>query len=234
MKSTTEGEDERGGMTARLVRATLELLAEAGPAEIKARRITDRIGVSTVAIYHHFGGLNELLEAVVNEGYSMLRVALEETRQLADDPSAELFAMALATRDIAQRNPHLYDMMFGLSIRGTYRVAATPDSPRASLFASTYAVLVDACRRLVDAGRTTNVDADQVAAELWSLIHGFVTLEAVGHFNHVDDPADSILAPMAVRHLVGMGDEADRATRGAATARRWWLTGAGGRQPKPG
>ncbi|MBD0862347.1 TetR/AcrR family transcriptional regulator [Gordonia sp. zg691] len=207
----------------RLVTATIGLLADGGPSEIKVRRIADEAGVSTVAVYHHFGGVRELLEVVVGSGYRALQAALENAAHADPDPGAQLFAMALACREQAQGNPHLYDMMFGLSTRGTYRhVADAPEGGPAARFLEAYAVFADACHRLVRSGRIAVTEGQQVAAELWSTVHGFVTLEVAGHFAQFADPVADVLTPMAINHLVGMGDERSRAERSAATAVAWW------------
>ncbi|MEH3157365.1 MAG: TetR/AcrR family transcriptional regulator, partial [Gordonia paraffinivorans] len=205
-----------------LVSATAELLRDHGPAQIKARRVAEAVGASTITIYHHFGGVPELLSAVVTQGFSQLGSAFAAASELADDPSAELFAMALSTRALAQANAHLYDLMFGLSTRGTYRpLSASPDSP-SNRFAECYAMLAAACGRLIATGRLHPISADDVASELWSAVHGFVTLEAAGQFERYVDPAVAILRPLCTRIIVGMGDSPDSASRGAETAIRWW------------
>lgn len=43
--------------------------------------------------------------------------------------------------------------------------------------------LIGACPRLIDTGRARLTDADTVAGELWSAVHGFVNLGAAGHFS---------------------------------------------------
>ena len=216
------GEPQPAPVRDRLLSATAELLRDHGPAQIKARRVAEAVGASTITIYHHFGGVPELLSAVVTQGFSELGSAFSETSELADDPCAELFAMALCTRDLARSNAHLYDLMFGLSTRGTYRpLSASPDSP-SNRFAECYAMLVAACGRLIATGRLEPMTADEVASELWSAVHGFVTLEAAGQFERYADPAVAILRPLCVRIIVGMGDSPDVASRGAETAIRWW------------
>ena len=110
----------------RVVRATIGLLAEQGPSAIKARTVASASGVSTMAVYHYFGGIAELMNAVVDHGFKELDKAFSQV-PVTEDPLADLFAMALTTRRVARENPHLYDLMFGLSTRrATYR--ALPDS----------------------------------------------------------------------------------------------------------
>ncbi|MGU3292707.1 TetR/AcrR family transcriptional regulator [Williamsia sp. M5A3_1d] len=214
----------------RLVAATIDLLGQVGPSEIKVRRITEAAGLSTITVYHHFGGMTELLAAVVAQGYRTLTDTMDRAAHSGPDPGAQLFGMALVNRELAQRNPHLYDMMFGLSTRGTYRaVAPGADSDPAARFAETYDVLAAASHRLVDTGRISMTDGHQVAAGLWSFVHGFVTLEAAGNFTRFADPVLEVLAPMAVNQFVGMGDDRARAEQSAADALTWWTdNGSGG------
>ena len=83
-------------------------------------------GLSTMAVYTHFGGIPELLQAVVDQGLKDLDRAISQV-PVTDDPVADLSAMALGCRQFARQNPHLYELMFGLSTRrATYR--PLPDS----------------------------------------------------------------------------------------------------------
>ncbi|MBA4026464.1 MAG: TetR family transcriptional regulator [Gordonia sp.] len=224
MAGAQEQQEPAAGETVRerLIRSTVTLLAESGPEQLKVRTITDAAGVSTIAVYHHFGGLKELLQNVVAQGYSELAAVLTAAAQADPDPGVQLFAMALSTRSMAQSNAHLYDMMFGLSTRGTYRYVESPVQNTARGFAVAYAVLADACERLLQSGRVSVTDSNQIAAELWSAVHGFVTLEMAGHFDHFADPVSMVLRPMAVNHFVGMGDERARAESSAHRAMLWW------------
>ena len=198
----------------RLVDATIKLLADKGPSEIKARSVAEAAQVSTIAMYYHLGGLRELLQAVVDKGFRELERAFGAVPP-SDDPVADLFAIALTCRRFAQDNPHLYDLMFGLSTRGTYRPLqdSTADATRRSeVFQAAYGHLVRACGRLVLSGRIrVDEDPEIVATQLWSCLHGFVTLELGGHFSHIPDTVHQILQAMTVNVLVGLGDTAERA-----------------------
>ncbi|WP_020099816.1 TetR/AcrR family transcriptional regulator [Mycobacterium sp. 360MFTsu5.1] len=197
-----------------LVEAATMLLAEEGPSEIKARSVTEAAGVSTTAVYYHLGGLPELLQAVVDKGFRDLSEAFAAV-PVSDDPVTTLFEMALATRQFAQNNPHRYDLMFGLSTRGSYRPPQTSQSGggrRSEEFQAAYAQLVVACARLTRSGRVrTDEDPEAVAFQLWSSVHGFVTLELGGHFVQFRDPVREVLQPMMVNVFVGLGDTAELA-----------------------
>jgi AcrR family transcriptional regulator len=206
-EQTTESVPER------LVRATIELIAEQGPSAIKARSVAAASGLSTMVVYHHFGGIPELVRAVADQGFKDFERVLAQV-SATDDPVADLFMMALACRVVAQRNPHLYDLMFGLSTRATYRPLSEVDlrlSGHSPAFKSAYAHLVAACQRLVSSGRICPAAVEVVAAQLWSFVHGYVTLELAGHFTEFDDPAVQVLLPMGITFAVGLGDARERA-----------------------
>src|SRR5881398_223715 len=157
----------RDGVPARVVQATIRLLAEQGPSAIKARTVASASGLSTMAVYHHFGGIAQLIRAVVDQGFEELDEAFSQV-PVTEDPLADLFAMALTTRRVARENPHLYDLMFGLSTRrATYRPLPDSDarlSGRSPAFQGTYRHLSDACARLVSSGRVRQQEPEPVAA----------------------------------------------------------------------
>jgi AcrR family transcriptional regulator len=207
-----------GDASERVVRATIKLLAEQGPSVIKARTVASASGLSTMAVYHHFGGIPELIRAVIDHGYQELERAFSQL-PVTEDPIADLFTMALTTRRIARENPHLYDLMFGLSTRATYRpVSDVRLSGRSPAFRTAYMHLLDACDRLVSSGRIGPAQPDVVAAALWSFVHGYITLELAEHFVEFNDPVRQVLLPMGITFTVGLGDTSERAQASHETA----------------
>jgi AcrR family transcriptional regulator len=210
----TAGDPTRDGVPQRVVQATIGLLAEEGPSALKARTVASASGLSTMVVYHHFGGMAELIHAVVDQGFRELDTAFARV-PVTEDPLADLFAMALTTRRVARENPHLYDLMFGLSTRrATYRPLPDSDvrlSGRSPAFQGAYRHLSDACARLVSSGRIRQQEPEAIGAQLWSFVHGCITLELAEHFVEFDDPVAQVLQPMGVNLAVGLGDKRERA-----------------------
>lgn len=213
---------EDGGVRARLVDATVRVLAEGGPDGVQARRLTQAIGTSTTAVYHYFGGMPELLRAVADEGFRRLDQRLRAVPASAD-PVQDVCGLALAYVDVARANPHLYDLMFGLSAPGGHRPAgidtgggllATPAARDA------YANLVAASARAMAAGRLAPGDPEQVAAQLWSVLHGFISLQLAGHFGEFVPSLLHVLLPLGTNLLVGLGDSRGEAAASAQAALR--------------
>ncbi|MFE1835303.1 TetR/AcrR family transcriptional regulator [Streptomyces sviceus] len=197
----------------RLVRAAVGLLAEQGPSAIKARTVASASGLSTMVVYGHFGGIPELMRAVADHGFRELGAAFAQV-PVTDDPIADLFAMALTCRRVAHENPHLYDLMFGLSTRATYRPLSDADlrlSGHSPAFQDAHVHITAACQRLVASGRAQRQEPEVMAAQLWSLVHGYITLELAEHFGEFEDPVTQVLLPMGVNFSVGLGDEREQA-----------------------
>jgi AcrR family transcriptional regulator len=208
------------GAPERLVQAAIRLLAEQGPSAIKARTVASAAGLSTMVVYSHFGGIPELTRAVIDQGFKELDRAFSQL-PVTDDPIADLAVQALTTRRVARENPHLYDLMFGLSTRATYRPLAESDvrsSGRSPAFRAAYAHVAQACARLVNSGRVRQQDPEGIAAQLWSFVHGLITLELAETFVECSDPAGHLLLPMGVNLSVGLGDTRERARASHETA----------------
>jgi hypothetical protein len=167
-----------------------------------------------MVVYSHHGGIPELISAAVDHGFSQLERSFAEA-EITDDPVTDLFGMALTTRELARANPHLYDAMFGLSNRATYRPTHAEKgvrrSGRSPAFKAAFAHITDACARLAATDRGEINDVDALAGALWSFVHGFITLELADHFTEFEDPVTQVLVPMGVTFMVGLGDDPERA-----------------------
>ncbi|MBA5640097.1 WHG domain-containing protein [Duganella sp. LX20W] len=209
----------------RLVEAAIRLLARSGPSEVKARSVATEAQLSTMGVYTYFGGVPELLQAVADDGFRQ-QASVFGRLALTDDPMADLCAMALACHDFARRNPHLYDLMFGLSIHGRYSPSRGDAEPilsgQSPSFRAAYTFLLQGCARLVTAKCVRNVDPDLMALQLWSALHGFIMLDLGGHFAHMANPVVEVLVPMCVNLVVGMGAKRDKAEASGAAAGALW------------
>ena len=218
----TSAEVASGGVSQRLVQATIRLLAEEGPSAIKARTVAAASGLSTMVVYSHFGGIPELIRAVVDHGFKELDRAFSRL-PVTDDPVADLAVQALTCRRVARENPHLYDLMFGLSTRSTYRPLTDSEvrlSGRSPAFRGAYAHVAVACARLVSSGRVRQQEYDVITAQLWSFVHGYITLELADTFVEFSDPVRQVFLPMGVNLSVGLGDTRERAQASHEAAAR--------------
>ncbi|MGV9300348.1 TetR/AcrR family transcriptional regulator [Amycolatopsis sp. NPDC003676] len=213
MNERTRGEHAR----TQLVEAAIRLLADGGAEALQARKLAAEIGASTMAVYTHFGGMAALVDAVAREGFRRL-IANMATVGQSDDPVADLYRLALAYRRTAVEHPELFTLMFREA--GAHGQAVgdllkeSPDSEAAASFRG----MVAAVSRTIEAGRLKG-DPLSVASQIWSAIHGYVTLELLGHFGRGDRGVTEVLSPLCVTLVVGLGDSpaAARASVGLIT-----------------
>jgi len=202
----------------RLVDATIALLATEGPGAVRAREVTTAVGASTMAVYQHFGGMPGLLRATSDEGFRRLGERLRDAPR-SGDPVTDAYRLALVHRAVALENPHLYDLMFGLSNPGRSRDGDGDgeDAPGPG-FAAAYGQLAALADALVEAGRVRPDDPHVIAAQLWSFAHGFITLELAGHMARFADSVEQVLLPLGANVMTGLGDDRDRAIASIAAA----------------
>jgi Tetracyclin repressor-like, C-terminal domain len=87
------------------------------------------------------------------------------------------------------------------------------DEPRAPQRA--YSHLVNAADRAVRAGRIQCHDPTHVAAQFWSILHGYGALEMAGHFDQLDG-FTQVFMPMCTNLLIGLGADPERLADSAA------------------
>lgn len=122
--------DMEDGLRKTLVAAALKILELEG-VEPSLRAVARAAGVSAMAPYRHFADKADLLAAVANRGFEILRNALIEADDQPDAREA-LFAQGMAFIAFARTNPALFRLMYSHqygnagsdAVKGTYEVLA--------------------------------------------------------------------------------------------------------------
>ncbi|MHA6622723.1 TetR/AcrR family transcriptional regulator [Pseudonocardia sp. DLS-67] len=180
-----------------LVETAARVVAAEGPRALTTRRLAAEVGTSTMAVYTHFGSMDEVRRAVRRDGFARLNADLDAVPR-TEDPVADLAAGAAAYFTNGLAHPELYRAMF------VDRPPVDQDDPGSETFAR----MVDAVRRCIDAGR---FDRDEPtlargwAAEIWTMCHGMVSLALAELLP--PDQVSFLLADMTHRLVVGFGDD---------------------------
>jgi AcrR family transcriptional regulator len=152
-----------------LLETAARLIATEGAGGLTLRRLADEVGTSTMAVYTHFGGMQNLRQEVRREGFARLRAHLDGVRPGAD-PLADLARLGWAYHDNALENPNLYRAMF------MDHTEPAPDG----IGLDTFEQLVAGVDRCLEAGRFRPADPYALALQLWSMAHGVIALELSG------------------------------------------------------
>jgi AcrR family transcriptional regulator len=181
-----------------LLDAAHRLLEQEGAAAVTVRRVAAEAGVAPMGLYHRFGGKEGLMQALFSDGFAALTAALLD--RSAGDALNELRAGCQQYRCFALANPALYAVMFDRVVPGL-----TLTAPGIARCSGAFAVLVDGVRRAQAAGAIRSGDATDMAQQIWSALHGAVSLELRG-IGFIEDHAanyasmiETILAGLAPR-----------------------------------
>lgn len=151
-----------------------QLLAESGPEALTMRKLSQRIGASTIVLYTHFRDKQAIFDELYLEGFARLRADLARVPQ--SDPLQYVMDLGRAYRRSAIDNPTYYQIMFSRCVPG---FDPAPHGREASK--QSFLILAGAVQRCMDAGVAPKGDAAQVAHTLWGTLHGLISLELFGY-----------------------------------------------------
>lgn len=154
-----------------IVSAARDLIARHGVEALTMQSVAEQVGVRGPSLYKHFADRNDLLRAVEWTVVAELEGVLAEAGAAAvlDDDLAALRNMAAAYRRFAKSCPSRYGLIFSLQSQDRETEAARRKA------------LAPALRRLenwLGDSRLAFVRARAMTA----FLHGFVSMEAGGHF----------------------------------------------------
>lgn len=158
-----------GNLAPQLLTAARELLEDAGPTRLSLRAVSERVGVSATAAYHHFANRSELLGHLAAKGFRELAAALRQPHAEAS-PLQQLRSACLIYFGFARKSPALYQLMFGTELSHEDMLPELTQA-RAEAFGE--------LRRIVAGMRGADRDSAETrraALAGWSYIHGLASL----------------------------------------------------------
>jgi AcrR family transcriptional regulator len=213
---------------AEIKRHALEQIGEGGTAALSLNAIAKAMGMSGPAIYRYFASRDELLAALVHDGYGELTRVIVETAANGPErtPADRLRAVAIAYQGWAREHRHHYGMLFGArpaGFRDPEEAIDVIDGAMAVLLAQLGAIVGGApvptpsddltdelerwsARRQFPDG--TPVVVLRLGLLAWTRMHGVVGLELAGIFADMEiDPGllvaaeiDEIIATAEAAH----------------------------------
>jgi AcrR family transcriptional regulator len=157
--------------------AGVELLAHEGTAGLTARALAVRAGTSPPALYELFGDMAGVGRALYAEGFARLAAELGSLAE-AEDPVADIWALATTYRRFVRTNRALADVMFAHHLP-----TFSPGPDELALAAPAHQVVVQRVRRCIEAGRLRGDEAD-LAQVLVALVQGMAFAEADGRLGN--------------------------------------------------
>jgi AcrR family transcriptional regulator len=180
---------------------------------VTLRTLVAGTGVSTMAVYTYFGGMDGLWKSLRQEGFNRLTAKLTAVRMTAD-PVRDLAALGAAYLSNALEGPDLYRVMFdpGFDLEDTEAADETLHC------------LVRTIERAKTRGRFHGeVDPLELATQSWTIGHGLASLVATGPL-----PPQTLAhgVPLLTALFTSAGDEPERCRR--SVERGWGRIGLAG------
>ncbi len=174
----------REEMRTAIIEVARQIVAEKGAGHLTIRGIAQELGYSAGSVYEYFEDKEAILDALYFHGANGLGAVLGQMVSglpAGISASEVLIELGHGYRRYALEHEELYRLMFA-------GVKERPWSPSDDGAASPggYGALLGVAQRGIDEGEfVQDVPAGAIALAAWSAVHGFISLELIGHVTHV-------------------------------------------------
>jgi AcrR family transcriptional regulator len=162
--ASTSNQKLRGTSREHIIDVSRAIIEDEGLEYLTIRRIAETISRTQPAVYQHFAGKDEILAAVVVDGFVAL---VESLKRAAKGEKPSLTAIASAYVRFGLERPRLYEVMFVAPPVIAFAVSETPMPAQIAFQIFTTAV-AESGLEPTQIGTVTEV--------VWAALHGLVML----------------------------------------------------------
>lgn len=166
-----------------LVDAAEAVLEREGPTAVTVRAVAIEAGVAPMGVYNRFGSKEGLIDALLIRSFNGLQQAVASHGET--DPIVRLRQSGVRYREFALANRERYGVMFGGTLGN-----GEPSEELRTCAGGAFGELVAHVSTGMAAGRLLPGEAVDVAQQIWSAVHGAVTLEMSGRVFAADAEAN--------------------------------------------
>jgi len=210
---------ETEGLRERILRAARALLLEDGIQAVTMRKVANAIGYTATSIYYHFENKDQLIFALIDEGFELLYQSLSRIQDglpRETDPLSRIEANMRGFVAFAEENPEFYEIMYMIHSEELTRYPKE-SYRRTRRNLDLGADLYERARR---AGCVRDVDPGLMTSTLACALHGYVSMR-LRHRIDARYDSDVLFESLIATQLEGI--RADR--RGPAPADRSRIAG---------
>jgi AcrR family transcriptional regulator len=159
----------------RIANVALAILQKKGPEAVSMRRVAETVGITPMAIYHHFASREALLDTITDREFAKLLLFMQ-AHPLHGGVEERLLAVMSAYVDYAFAQPRIFDFIFSRPRPGARQF---PKDFRARR-SPTLNPVADMLAFEMEQGFLKKDDVWEVAFAFWAHIHGYVMLHRAG------------------------------------------------------
>lgn len=190
-------------LRAELIDAADRILAETGDLHgLSLRAVAREVGIATPSIYLHFPDKAALVRAVLEARFAELAEAVRAAVTQETGPAEQLRAGCLAYCRFATEHPNAYRVLFGRR-PGPAPASAPSREGGIQTGAAAFDTLVQGVAGCMRAGVAPDGDPFRVATNLWTALHGIVSLRSATPgfpWPALERQVDDVLAGLAGLH----------------------------------
>lgn len=175
------------------------LLESGGVDAVSMRRVADAVGITAMAIYRHYRNQHALLDAVADQGFQELSIALKRLR-FNNNIERSFAKIADLFLDCALGSPKLFELMF-LTRRGSAR--RFPEDFKAGR-SPTANVAAKVLQEGMDGGVLRQDDRWEIVLETGAMLQGLVMLYLGGRIDATPTQFRALCQRAFKRYLHGI------------------------------
>jgi AcrR family transcriptional regulator len=180
----------------RIAAADLRILEREGADAVSMRRVATVVGVTPMAIYHHFPNREALLTSIVDDEFGALLQFITQTPKFSSLES-EMTHIMDSYIDYAFARPHIFDYLFAKPRADARRFPLDFRARRSP----TLNPIADTVAKWMRRGGLQEDDVWEIALEIWAHGHGYIMLHRAGRFD-LSAPAFKKLVHRSLKRLV--------------------------------
>ncbi len=183
----------------RIAQVALSILEKEGPEAVSMRRVAQAVGITPMAIYHHFPSREALLNTITDREFAKLLSHIE-AHPLRGSIEDRLLAVMEGYVDYAFEQPRVFDFVFSRVRPGARQF---PKDFRARK-SPTLNPVADMLAAEMEKGNLKKDDVWEVAFALWAHVHGYVVLYRGGRISLPEKDFRNLLHRSLRRFLYGL------------------------------
>ncbi len=175
MKSNSPRERRRARTAQAILDAALEIISERGIEALSIREIAHRIEYSPSGLYEYYTSKDEILDALVAQGFVLLTMQIERSLQDGSNAAQRLFDLSWAYLEFARQHSQLYLLMFNHTFTQEGLIHTLAELDRNA----SYNLLRTCIQQGITSGEfraPLNGDIEQLAYSIWAQLHGIAML----------------------------------------------------------
>jgi AcrR family transcriptional regulator len=183
----------------RVAAAALDILEHEGPEAVSMRRVAQAVGITPMAIYHHFPSRQALLTTVTDREFAKL-LSHMQAHPVRGTLEERLIAVMEGYVDYAFAQPRVFDFVFSHVRPGARQF---PEDFRARR-SPTLNPIADLLAAEMEKGHLKKDDVWEVAFALWAHVHGYLVLYRAGRIGLSEKQFRELLHRSVRRFLHGL------------------------------